>query len=146
MSYKIYIIGSLRNPRVPEIAQLFSQRAVELGARGEVFDDWYAAGPEADDKWRDYEKARGHGFIEALRGYSAQHVYNFDKKHLDESDVAVMVLPAGRSDHLELGYMLGRGKPGYILLGGEPERYDVMYNFATAVVPDVDALIKKVFG
>ncbi len=125
---KVYLIGSLRNPEVPKIAK----RIRELGL--EVFDDWFAAGPEADDKWRDYEKARGRNYKEALDGYAADHVYRFDLKHLEECDVAILYLPAGKSGHLELGYILGMAKAGfdkkgYILLDN-PERWDVMYKFA----------------
>lgn len=134
----VYLIGSLRNPEVPKFAE-------ELRKEGfDVFDDWYAAGPEADDYWRSYELGRGHNFEEALRGYAAQHVFSYDKQHLDRCDVAVLMLPAGRSGHLEFGYMVGRGKPGYILLAEKPEdeRFDVMYNFATAVFRDKQALFK----
>lgn len=99
----------------------------------EVFDDWHAAGPQADDYWRDYEKARGHGQAEALKGWAAQHVFEFDKYHLDRSAGAVLLWPAGKSCHLEFGYIIGQGKPGWILLDGEPERYDVMLNFASGV-------------
>jgi nucleoside 2-deoxyribosyltransferase len=42
-------------------------------------------------------------------------------------------MPAGKSAHLELGYMIGRGKPCFVLFDEEPERWDVMYQFATAV-------------
>lgn len=124
----IYLIGSLRNPEVPKLAQL-------LRADGHnVFDDWYAAGPEADDKWREYEMARGRSYTDALNyGHAARHVFEYDRSHLDRCEVGVLLLPAGRSGHLELGYMLGQGKPGYILLDGEYDRWDVMYKFATAV-------------
>jgi hypothetical protein len=110
--------------------------------RGEghtVFDDWYAAGPEADDKWREYEIARGHTYTEALRGLSAQHVFGFDKRYLDLSHTAVLVCPAGKSGHLELGYTLGKGKKGYILLDS-PDRWDVMYQFATGVFDNLNDL------
>jgi hypothetical protein len=40
-------------------------------------------------------------------------------------------MPAGKSGHLELGYMLGQGKRGYVLFDKEPERWDIMYQFAT---------------
>ena len=40
---KIYTIGSLRNEKVPLIANALRD------AGHEVFDDWYGAGPEADD-------------------------------------------------------------------------------------------------
>ena len=131
----IYLIGSLRNPKIPALA-------AKLRAAGyEVFDDWFAAGPEADDYWRDYEQGRGHSLSQALVGHAAQHVFQFDKYHLDRCDAAVLVLPAGRSGHLELGYVIGSGKKGYIIIDGEPERFDVMYAFATAVVSSVEELI-----
>jgi hypothetical protein len=125
---KVYIIGSLRSDNVPAVAKY-----LRLNTKHDIFDDWYAAGPEADDMWQKYEQARDHGFSEALKGHAAQHVYLYDKKHLDEASAGVLVLPAGKSGHLEAGYLIGQGKPVYILLQREPERFDVMYNFATMV-------------
>lgn len=123
----IYLIGSLRNPKVPQVAQYLRL----LGH--EVFDDWYSAGPEADDCWQAYEQERGHSFSQALDGWHARHVFEFDYYHLNRCQAGVLILPVGRSGHLELGYMMGRGKPGYILLDKEPERFDVMYCFAQGV-------------
>ncbi len=130
---KIYLIGSLRNPQTPEIAKEIRR----LGFN--VFDDWYAAGPEADDKWRDYEIGRGHSYREGLQGYAADHVYQFDKKHLDDCDIAILLMPAGKSAHLELGYIIGKGKIGYIL-PDNPERWDVMYLFAKGVFNNLKEL------
>lgn len=130
MIKSLYLIGSLRNENVKSIAN--NLRTLSL----DVFDDWMAAGPEADDYWKTYETGRGKGYKDALLGYAAQHVFHFDKSHLDRCDAAVLVLPAGRSGHLELGYVIGSGKPGFILLDGdylEEGRFDVMYNFATKV-------------
>lgn len=135
----IYLIGSLRNPQVPAIAN-------RLRVEGfEVFDDWYAAGPEADDKWRDYEKGKGHSFVEALEGEAAKNVFMFDKRHLERAQQVVLALPAGKSGHLELGWALGRGVPGYVLLDN-PERWDVMYQFATKVVTSIDELVTVLRG
>ena len=138
----IYLIGSLRNPKVPEVA-------AKLRADGhDVFDDWFAAGPEADDYWKKYEQERGHNYKEALAGYAADHVYKFDKHHIDRCDIAILMLPAGKSGHLELGYAIGKGKMGYILFddGIPAERWDVMYLFAKAVFFDLDSLIKELNG
>lgn len=134
----IYLIGSLRNPQIPILA---NEMRHELAC--EVFDDWYAAGPEADDKWRDYERGKGHTIDQALQGLAAKHVFEFDKYHIDRSSAAVLVLPAGRSGHLELGYCIGQGKPGFILLEGEPDRYDVMYCFATGVYNTKEQLFES---
>jgi nucleoside 2-deoxyribosyltransferase len=135
---RVYLIGSLRNPRVAELGNTLRRAGLE------VFDDWHAAGPEADDHWQKYEQAKGNSFIQALKGAAAQHVFAFDRENLDASDAAVLVLPAGKSGHLELGYMAGKGKKTYILMDKEPERFDVMYCFATSVhmmpVPLIDEL------
>jgi hypothetical protein len=138
---QLYLIGSLRNPKVPVIANRLRDKT-----RFDVFDDWYSAGPEADDYWQKYENARGHKFAEALAGEAARNVFAFDKRNLQRADMVVLVLPAGKSGHLELGWCLGRGVPGYVLLEGEPDRYDVMYQFATAVFTDIEDLIKELNG
>lgn len=136
---KLYLIGSLRNAQIPIIGNHLRNTT-----GWDVFDDWIAAGPDADDHWRDYEKGRGHGLVEALKGHAAQHVFSFDRSHLDSSDAAVLAWPAGKSAHLELGYMKGRGKPCYILMDGEPERFDVMLNFADKVFTNIDDLVKEI--
>lgn len=123
----LYLIGSLRNDEIPKIAK--SLRDVGL----DVFDDWFAAGPTADDSWKEYERARGHDYTTALMGHAARHVFAFDKHHLDRCDSALLVLPAGKSGHLELGYMSGKGRPTFILLDEQDVRWDVMYQFATKV-------------
>lgn len=136
----LYLIGSLRNPEVTKIGQVIRERGHE------VFDDWFAAGPEADDKWKEYEQSRGRSYTEALQGHAARHVFDFDLHHLERCDGAVLVLPAGKSGHLELGYMVGRGKKCFILLDN-PDRWDVMNLFATlnggAVVSSVDELLTR---
>lgn len=134
-----YLIGSLRNPEVPVAAKQLREAGLA------IFDDWYAAGEYADDSWRDYEQARGRTYIQALDGLAAEHVFQFDLKHLRECRGGILVLPAGKSGCLELGYLLGQGKPGYILLD-TPERWDVMFKFATAVVLSVPELIQAIQG
>lgn len=131
----IYLVGSLRNPRVTEVA-------AELRLHGwEVFDNWMAAGPEADDSWMKYSKEKGLSYKEALQSYEAKHVFEFDKYHLDRCDMAILMLPAGRSGHLEIGYMAGKGKPTFALFDAEPDRYDVMYQFLSSVHFSVADLI-----
>ena len=129
----IYLIGSLRNPNIPHLANEIRQ----LGFK--VFDDWFAPGPEADDWWQKYETTRGHTYEEALKGYAAKHIFDFDFYHLSRADLGLLVLPAGKSGHLEFGWLLGRGRPGYILLDN-PERWDVMYQFASGVFSDKEQL------
>lgn len=121
----VYLIGSLRNSEIPKLGKLLRE------TKGlDVFDDWYGAGPEADDKWKEYEQLRGRSYKEALSGWAANQIFQFDKTHIDRCDTAVLVYPAGRSGHLEFGYAMGRGKRGFILVDN-PDRWDVMVLFAT---------------
>jgi hypothetical protein len=132
----IYLIGSLRNPQIPEIGKALRSLGFE------VFDDWFAAGPIADDSWMEYEKSKGVTYPEALRGWAARNVFAFDHRHLERCDITILALPAGKSGHLELGYSIGRGKAGYVLFDKEPDRWDVMYQFADGVYFNLDDLAK----
>lgn len=136
----IYIIGALRNPEVPRVANWLRREGFE------VFDDWYGVGPEADEYWQDYEKERGRRFDAALAGAHAQNTFRFDLANIEKCDTGILILPAGKSAHLELGYMVGRGKRGYILFDKEPERYDIMYNFATGVFFEDGELLKALMS
>lgn len=124
----LYVIGSLRNANIPKIANYLREGGYD------VFDNWYAAGERADDAWKDYERGRGNDYAKALANHSAQHVYSFDRFHLNRAHAAVLVLPAGRSGHLEAGWA-SASKPVFMLLDtdGEPERLDVMTQFLEGV-------------
>lgn len=121
---KIYLIASLRNREVIKLANYLRK---ETGH--EIFDDWISPGEEADDKWKEYETLRGRNYKQALQGWAAKHVFEFDHYHLNDSDAAILVHPAGKSCHLEFGYTIGQGKPGWIILE-DAERWDVMMQFA----------------
>ena len=76
---KIYLIGSLRDKRIPEIGNELREKTGH-----EVFDDWFAPGPRADDHWKEYESSRGRSYKQALSGFAASHIFAFDKFHLDQ--------------------------------------------------------------
>jgi len=141
---KVYLIGSLRNPEVP----LVGNQLRSLGL--DVFDDWWGAGDEADEKWQAYEQIRGRKYKDAIYGRAAENIFNFDLTHLNSSDFGVLMLPSGKSGHLELGYLIGQGKPSYVLFDRlfdeDRTRWDVMYRFATKVCFNVDDLIDEIRG
>jgi hypothetical protein len=134
---QIYLIGSLRNPLVTDLGNALRKEGFS------IFDDWMAAGPEADDYWQKYETEKGNTYGEALKGAAATNVFEFDKRHLDESAGAVLVMPAGKSGHLELGYMVGCGKWTAIYFDKTPDRYDVMYQFADDICFNYSDLLKS---
>lgn len=132
----VYIGGALANPEIVRITKVIAEAGFT------AFSEWYTPGPEADVLWRDYELALGYNYREALQRPAAKNTFDFDKRHIDLCDIFVMVLPCGKSAHLELGYAIGSGKRGLIYMPQEPERWDVMYGFAERVVYTDEELVK----
>jgi len=135
----IYIIGSLRNKNVPVIAN----KIRKINKEWEVFDSWFSPGPHADDFLGDYAKGKGLTYKETLKDWAATHIFDFDKKHIERSTDVVMIMPSGKSGHLEIGWALGKGKRGYILFDKEPKRVDVMYQFATDIFFNFEELAEE---
>lgn len=129
----LYLIGSLRNIRIPILAEKIRKDNPDV----EVFDEWYSAGPEADDHWKAHQKGKGLSYREALDGYAARNVFAFDKRHLNRSTHALLVLPAGRSGHMEIMYAAyGVGAKAAILLDktAQEDRWDVMLQFIPTLI------------
>lgn len=134
----VYVIGALKNTRIPEIGNRLRSEGYD------VMDEWFTPGEFADTNWQNYEKQRGRSYKEALRGRAATNIFLFDRTYLDLSDKVILVMPAGKSAMIELGYAKGRGKDTYILLDGQdPDRYDIMPNFADHVVITEDDLVEE---
>ena len=83
--------------------------------------------------WREIAKDRNKlNAITFLEDNRSQKAFKEDKKWLDWCDVCILLLPAGRSSHLEAGYIKGQKKKLIIYC---PTRFpkgefDVMYGFA----------------
>lgn len=131
----VYLAGSLRNG--DNIRKLALD--IRRGTAWEPFVDWLATHPDADDSWRDHELQMGRGYVDALRRPAAQNIFEFDKRWIMNSEAMVLVLPAGKSAHMELGWAAGKGKRTAILLD-DPDRWDVMYQFADLVTADPDQI------
>ena len=140
MTALLYLIGALRNPQVSVVGSKLRQIGFD------VFDDWYSPGPEADLFWQRHQESKGVGYKEALYSHFAQHIWEFDKHYLDRADLGVMLHPVGRSAHIELGYLAGRGKPTFILFDKEPEKWDIMARFATNIYFSFEDMVEGIIG
>jgi nucleoside 2-deoxyribosyltransferase len=68
----------------------------------------------------------------------SRKAFEEDKKWIDWSDVVILILPAGKSSHLEAGYAKGRGKKLIIWQAYFPKgEFDVMYGFADLITESV---------
>ncbi len=89
--------------------------------------------------------------INFLADERSRRAFEEDKKWIDWADVVLLVLPAGKSSHLEAGYAVGSGKKLIIWQEEYPKgEFDVMYGFADLVTENVvsvfDFLIKMEKG
>ena len=134
----IYLIGQLKNSRIPELGNMLRSCGFD------VMDEWFTPGAEADENWQKYEKLRGRSYKEALRGRSATNTFLFDRAYLDMSDIAIVVAPFGKSAMIEAGYAKGRNKKVILFLDNqEPDRYDVMPGFVDIVCKTEEELLEE---
>lgn len=134
-SRRIYTVGSLKAH--VEVEAL----SARLRLNGhEVFDDWVSAGAEADAIWQAYEQDRGFTYFEALERPSAVKNFEFDLHWLGWADTGVLWLPAGKSAHLELGWLGGHGAETHVVFDGQPKKFDLMYKLADYLWEDAEQL------
>lgn len=116
----IYVASSWRNSLQPGVVDALR------GEGHEVYDFRNPPGrtgfawSDLDPDWRDWSARR---YIEVLQHPVAEAGFWSDFKAMQAADLCVLVLPCGRSAHLELGWMAGAGKRTVVLTraGEEPE-------------------------
>lgn len=67
-----------------------------------------------------------------------QRAFKEDKCWLDWANTVIMVMPCGRSSHLEAGYGVGQGKRLFIYGDFPKGEFDVMYGFAEGMFRSED--------
>lgn len=129
---RIYVASSWRNIAQPAMVE-------RLRAEGhEVYDFRNPAPGTMGFRWSELDVNWEHWaprhFRDALNHPYAHEGYRLDKQGLDWADACVLLLPCGRSAHLEAGYMIGQGKPTFVLLSEELEP-ELMYKLAEELAP-----------
>ena len=124
----IYVASSWRNTYQPSVVRGLTA----LGYRVYDFRDHGFGWQQIDENWASWTPSEARGM---LLHPTAQAGFARDKAALDWCDVTVLVLPCGRSAHLELGYAIGQGKPGIVFWpSDEPMEPDLMYALAQYIV------------
>lgn len=111
---KVYVASSWRNPLQPGIvAALRSVGLVVYDFRNPGVGKHGFCWGEIDPEWAGWTPAQ---WRSALSGPIAWEGFGLDWHGMNEADCGVLVLPCGRSAHLEAGYMAGKGKPVFTLI------------------------------
>lgn len=128
----VYVASSWRCERQPEVVERLRV------ARHEVYDFREPEPGKTGFSWHELDDALPvgpadlslpAGQIRVMLGHPiAERGFDSDMHALEEADACVLVLPCGRSAHLEAGWAAGAGKLVLVLLeDGEP---DLMWKMA----------------
>ena len=134
---KVYVASSWRNDAQPGVVDALRE------AGHQVYDfrnpQQMGLGFHWADISPDWQRWTPEQFVEGLGHPLADRGFASDFQALDWSDAVVMVMPCGRSAHLELGYAAGQKKTTVIMLTeAEPE---LMYKMATHLVTTTQQML-----
>ena len=130
----IYVASSWRNNIQPVLVKVLIDCGYDVyDFRNPSKDDKGFHWSEIDNNWKLWSPEQ---FRDNLEHPIAQSGFAKDMTALKECDVCILVMPCGRSAHLELGYAIGQGKDSIIQLeDGEPE---LMYAMAKYISTSID--------
>lgn len=127
---KLYVASSWRNKYQPGVVERLRE------AKHEVYDfrnpgdgKQGFAWSEIDPKWQKWTPRQ---FADALKHPLAVSGFENDWKGMQWADACILVLPCGRSAHLEAGYFVGAKKPIWIYCPELPEP-ELMYKMTNGV-------------
>lgn len=126
ISRRIYVASSWRNAHQPAVVEALR------GEGHEVYDFRNPAPGNKGFAWSEIDREWLGWKPEVFADLLATHPvaaagFALDKGALDWCDTCVLVLPCGRSAHLEAGYTAGQGKDTYILLHEDKFEPELMY-------------------
>jgi hypothetical protein len=139
---RIYVASSWRNDKQPEVVDalrncghyVYDFRNPHPGSDGFRW-------TEIDPNWESWTPTE---YLQALDHPIAKEGFASDFGAMKWADVFVLVLPCGRSAHLELGWACGQGKQTLILLDQmEPELMIKMVDHICVSLEEVLQVLAK---
>jgi hypothetical protein len=138
---RIYVASSWRNTQQPHVV-------TALRANGHEVYDFRNPAPGNDGfRWLEIDPDWLHWTPEAYAALVksspvAAAEFALDKAALDWCDTCVLVLPCGRSAHLEAGYAAGQGKRVIVLLHEEKFDPELMYLLCSEIVVSLGDVLR----
>jgi len=136
---KIYVASSWRNNFQPVVVSVLQQVGYEVydfrhPPHGHAGFSWQMVDPH----WQAWNCDQ---FRDGLNHPLAIEGFDQDMTNLQQADVVILVMPCGRSAHLELGYAIGAGKKTFILLDPKSQEPELMYKMVTGIFDNLADLM-----
>lgn len=143
MNKRVYVASSWRNPHQPALVARLLEEGHEVYDFREHTDPraprpYVFAWTEVDPGWQDWTNAQ---YLRGLEHPAALAGFACDMEGLRWAEVCVLLLPCGRSAHLEAGWAAGAGKEVHVLLAAEECVPELMYRMCAALHADVESLV-----
>lgn len=141
--HEIYVASSWRNTYQEGIVKLLREKGHTVydfknPAPGNTGFDWVTIGP----LWQLWTPSE---FRTGLSRPIAQESFNFDMTALESAEIVVLLLPSGRSSHLEAAYHKGRGRPVIVHMP-EPCEPELMYKMFNVLTVNESELVTVLEG
>lgn len=141
-SRKIYLASSWRNELQPAVVGILR------GEGHEVYDFRHPYPGYEGFQWRDAglmseRETTPVAFRSILTNPICDRGYNADMRGIQWSDTCVLLLPCGKSAHLEAGYCAADGKDVFVAMFGETCEPELMYKMTNGICTTIDELIEE---
>lgn len=143
---RVYVASSWRNVAIYPVVveairamgfQVYDFKNPGEGKRGFSWGEVARSWGQPDEHWKKWTKQE---YLDALETPIAQHGFKNDMEALQACDICVLVLPCGRSAHLEAGWATGAGKKT-LVLWAEGEEAELMNKMHHKVCGSIDELL-----
>ena len=138
--HRVYVASSWRNPIQPDVVAVLRRDGHDVydfknPAPGDNGFSWKQIGDRST--WTAAQFA-----TEVLDHPISAHGFGLDMAALDAASVCVLVLPCGRSAHLELGYAVGKRKLTVVYMP-ELDEPELMYRMCDYVETTVEGVRRQ---
>lgn len=142
---KIYVAASWKTPRQPEVVERLRKEGHE------VYDFRHPAPGDDGFSWKQLDGVpagdtkAGWPAADVLRALAqprAREGFENDMRALRDAEVCVLVLPCGKSAHLELGWAVGAGRRTVVLLD-DPAEPDLMHLMVDRICLTLDEVVEE---
>jgi hypothetical protein len=137
----IYVASSWRNLHQPAVVEALRQAGHEVyDFRNPAPGNSGFAWSSIDPNWQAWTPEQ---YLEALAHPIARAGFRLDMNALEACEACVLVMPCGRSAHLELGHAAGADKKTFVLLDG-PSEPELMYGMTTRITTSLEQLLAAI--